>query len=130
MQPVETERYVRWQAVRRFKPSTVSRRIAVVTGCYRTCVIDAVLEHSPADYVRRPLVPAESPTLGLSHLQFEALLTAARESPLVSDFALVTMLGLLGLPYTHLVPSSHERARQAIDAVFGRPAVDDGLEAA
>lgn len=32
--------------------------------------------------------------------------------------------------YTHLVSSSHERARVAIDAVFGRPAPDDGLEAA
>lgn len=42
-------------------------------------------------------MPAESPTLGLSHLQFEALLTAARESANVFDFALVTMLGLLGL---------------------------------
>lgn len=41
--------------------------------------------------------PAESPTLGLSHLQFEALLTAARDSPNVFDFALVTMLGLLGM---------------------------------
>jgi integrase len=30
--------------------------------------------------------------------------------------------------YTHLVPSSHHRARKAIDAVFERPA--DGLEAA
>jgi site-specific recombinase XerC len=95
---VQIERYVRWmQEVRRFKPSTVSRRMAVVTGFYRTCVIDAVLEHSPADYLRRPFVPAESPTLGLSHLQFEALLSAARESPNVFDFALVTMLGLLGL---------------------------------
>jgi integrase/recombinase XerD len=95
---VQIERYVRWmQEIRRFKPFTVSRRMAAVTGFYRTCVIDAVLEHSPADYVRRPLVPAESPTLGLSHLQFEALLTAARESPNVFDFALVTMLGLLGL---------------------------------
>lgn len=94
----QIERYVRWmQEIRRFKPSTVSRRMAVVTGFYRTCVIDAVLEHSPADYVRRPFVPAESPTIGLSHLQFEALLTAARESPNVFDFALVTMLGLLGL---------------------------------
>lgn len=33
----------------------------------------------------------------MSHLQFEALLTAARESPNVFDFALVAMLGLLGL---------------------------------
>lgn len=97
-QRAQIERYVRWmQEVRRFKPSTVSRRMAVVTGFYRTCVIDAVLEHSPADYVRRPVVPPESPTLGLSHLQFEALLTAARESANVFDFALVAMLGLLGL---------------------------------
>jgi hypothetical protein len=48
------------QEIRRFKPSTVSRRMAVVTGFYRTCVIDGVVEHSPTDYVRRPLVPAES----------------------------------------------------------------------
>lgn len=32
-------------------------------------------------------MPAESPTLGLSHLQFEALLISARESPNVFDFA-------------------------------------------
>jgi site-specific recombinase XerD len=85
------------QEIRRFKPSTVSRRMAVVTGFYRTCVIDAVLEHSPAEYVRRPVVANESPTLGLSHLQFEALLTTARDSENRFDFALVAMLGLLGL---------------------------------
>jgi integrase/recombinase XerD len=33
----------------------------------------------------------------LSHLQFEALLSAARDSANVFDFALVAMLGLLGL---------------------------------
>lgn len=32
--------------------------------------------------------------------------------------------------YTHLVPSSHERARVAMDSVFGRPVASDGLEAA
>jgi hypothetical protein len=32
---------------------------------YQGCVIDAILERSPADYVRRPTVPAKSPTLGL-----------------------------------------------------------------
>jgi integrase/recombinase XerD len=67
------ELYVRWlQEVRRFKPSTVSRRMSVVAGFYRTSVIDDVLQHSLAEYVRRPNVPAESPTLGLTHLQFEA----------------------------------------------------------
>src|SRR5665811_1193047 len=49
------------------------------------------------EYVRRPTVPPESPTLGLVHLQFEAILTAARESANRFDFALVAMLGLLGL---------------------------------
>jgi site-specific recombinase XerD len=95
---VDVERYVRWlQDVRRFQPSTVSRRLSVVVGFYRVCVIDSILEHSPADYVRRPTVPAESPTLGLGHLQFEALITAARLSANPNDFALVALLGLLGL---------------------------------
>ncbi len=92
------ELYLRWmQEARGFAPSTVSRRLSVVAGFYRTCVIDSLLEHSPADHVRRPHVPTESPTLGLSHLQFEALLTASRDSVNVNDFALVAMLGLLGL---------------------------------
>jgi integrase/recombinase XerD len=48
----DLELYMRWmQDVRRFKPSTVSRRLSVAAGFYRTCVIDGVLEHSPADYV-------------------------------------------------------------------------------
>jgi site-specific recombinase XerD len=94
----DVELFVRWlEEVRRFKPSTVSRRLSVVTCFYRTCVIDTVLESSPAAYVRRPPVPAESPTLGLSHLQFEAMLVTARTSINVFDFALVAMLGLLGL---------------------------------
>ena len=51
------------------------RRLSVVVGFYRVCV---VIEHSPAHYVRRPTVPAESPTFGLGHLQLEALITTAR----------------------------------------------------
>jgi integrase/recombinase XerD len=94
----EIERYVRWlQEVRRYQPSTVSRRLSVVVGFYRVCVIDQILAHSPADYVRRPMAPAESPTLGLGHLQFEALITAARLSANPNDFALIALLGLLGL---------------------------------
>ena len=71
----QVELYVRWmQEIRRLKPSTTSRRMSIVAGFYRTAVIDGLLEHSPAEHVRRPHVPAESPTLGLTHLQLEALL--------------------------------------------------------
>ena len=97
-QRAHIELYLRWmQEVRGFKPSTISRRLSVVVGFYRICVIDGALAVSPADHVRRPNVPPESPTLGLSHLQFEAMLTAGKNSGNVNDFALVAMLGLLGL---------------------------------
>jgi site-specific recombinase XerD len=63
---MDIERYLRWlQDVRRYQPSTFSRRLSVVVGFNRVCVIDGILPHSPADYVRRPVVPPESPTLGL-----------------------------------------------------------------
>lgn len=75
------ELYVRWmQETRHYLPSTVSRRVSVVCAFYRTALIDAVLEHSPAEYLRRPRVAPESPTLGLGHLQFEAILTVSRTS--------------------------------------------------
>jgi integrase/recombinase XerD len=94
----EIERYVRWlKEVRSYQPSTVSRRLSVVVGFYRVRVIDQILAHSPADYVRRPPMPTDSPTLGLGHPQFEALLTTARLSANRNDFALIAMLGLLRL---------------------------------
>ncbi|WP_299933004.1 tyrosine-type recombinase/integrase [uncultured Nocardioides sp.] len=97
-QRAHVELYLRWlQEIRHLRPSTVSRRLSVLATFYRTCVIDQILDHSPAEFVRRPHVPLESPTLGLSHLQFEAILTAGRDSANLNDFALVAMLGLLGL---------------------------------
>jgi site-specific recombinase XerD len=89
---------VRWlQDEGCYQPSTVSRRLSIVVVFYRVCVIDQILNHSPADYVRRPTAPAESPTLGLGHLQFEALITTARLSDNINGFALVALLGLVGL---------------------------------
>ncbi|MFQ6398997.1 tyrosine-type recombinase/integrase [Nocardia sp. KC 131] len=44
-----------------------------------------------------PASPERVTTLELSHLQFEALLSAARDSANRFDFALVVMLGMLGL---------------------------------
>jgi integrase/recombinase XerD len=92
----QLELYVRWlQKVRRYKPSTVPRRTSVVAGFYRTCVTDGVQTRSPADYLRRPTVQAESPTLGLTHLQFEALPHAARQSADRHDFTQVRDLNLV-----------------------------------
>src|SRR6201989_3005677 len=59
------ELYIRWmQEIRRFRPSTVSRRFSVAAGFYRTCVLDSVLPHSPAEHVRRPAVPPTRPPWG------------------------------------------------------------------
>ena len=69
----------------------------MVAGFYRTCVIDKPAGALTGRTRASPHVPTESPTLGLSHLQFEALLTASRDSVNVNDFALVAMLGPLGL---------------------------------
>jgi site-specific recombinase XerD len=103
LDPLEAQRphielYIRWmQEVRGYRPGTVSRRFSIVNGFYRTCVIDDILRRSPTDHVRRPTTPAESPTLGLSHLQFEAMIATSRTSTNINDFALVALLGLLGL---------------------------------
>jgi site-specific recombinase XerD len=62
---VHVELWIRWmQEIRRLQRPTVSRRVSVVAGFYRTCVIDGVLAASPADYVRRPHVPSERPPWG------------------------------------------------------------------
>ena len=75
------ELYVRWmQETRRYAPATVARRLSTVCGFYRTLVIDGMLAASPAEYVRRPRRPTESPTLGLTHLQFEAMLVHSRRA--------------------------------------------------
>jgi integrase len=65
-------------------------------------VLPDVRDRWPAGtFTRRARPPALRPSRitdpGVYHLQFEALLTAARQSPNPFDFALVAMLGLLGL---------------------------------
>lgn len=58
----DLEHYIRWmQQTCRFKPSAISRQFPVAAGFYRTCVFDGVLEHSPAEHVRRPNVRPNRP---------------------------------------------------------------------
>jgi integrase/recombinase XerD len=91
------ELYVRWmQEVRGYAPATVARRLSTVCGFYRMLVIDGLLPASPAEYVRRPRRPEESPTLGLTHLQFEGMLVASRQAGPMPH-AVIVLLGLLGL---------------------------------
>lgn len=78
-------------------PGNGTGRVSVLAGFYRTAVIDTVLESSPAGVPAPAPGPAGVPNTRLTHLQFEALPTAARTSPNRSDIALVGTLGLLGL---------------------------------
>ncbi|EOD70439.1 Phage integrase family protein [Amycolatopsis vancoresmycina DSM 44592] len=67
-------------------------------------------------------MPNELLTLGPSHLQFEALLTAAREPVNPFDFALVAMLGLLYLRVFEPAAqtSATSRGTRTPDAAGGR----------
>ena len=92
------ELYIRWmQEIRRFKPSTVSRRFSVAAGFYRTCVLDGVLRA----LTRRARPPSRRPGR-VTHpgVHPPAVRGPAHRRPAVAnpcDFALVAMLGLLGL---------------------------------
>ncbi|MGW4524184.1 tyrosine-type recombinase/integrase [Amycolatopsis sp. NPDC004378] len=66
----------------------------------------------------------------LRHFYASTLLSRAVSIKELAEYLGHADAGFTLRTYTHLVPSSHQRARQAIDAVFGRPGADDGLEAA
>ena len=42
--------------------ATMGRRLSTVAGFYRIAVLDGLLEHAPAEDVRRPKIDTESPT--------------------------------------------------------------------
>ena len=76
--------------------ATVGRRLSTVSGFYRFAVVDGLLAHSPAEFVRRPKISAESATLGLDRMELRALIACgAAGSP--TDYALACLLELLGL---------------------------------
>ncbi|MGW3964131.1 tyrosine-type recombinase/integrase [Amycolatopsis sp. NPDC005003] len=66
----------------------------------------------------------------LRHFYASTLLSRAVSIKELAEYLGHADAGFTLRTYTHLVPSSHQRARQAIDAVFGRPGTDDSLEAA
>jgi hypothetical protein len=108
--PSDLRAFLGWRAERHIEPLQVQRnQLELYVRCAGDAPLQAlhgvpahlggrrVLSHLrhrqraralPAEYVRRPTDPPESPTLGPTHLQFEAMLTAARESANRFDFAL------------------------------------------
>jgi integrase/recombinase XerD len=91
--------YIRsMQEIRRFKPSTVSRRGSVAAAFTAPASWTASSSTHPPSSSAAPRCPPGHPLSGVTdNLQFEVPLTAARKSPNRYDFALVAMLGPLGL---------------------------------
>ncbi|MDQ7809672.1 tyrosine-type recombinase/integrase [Amycolatopsis sp. A133] len=59
----------------------------------------------------------------LRHFYASTLLARAVSITELADYLGHADPGFTLRTYTHLVPSSHQRAREAVDAVFGRPAL-------
>jgi site-specific recombinase XerD len=90
------ELWARMQEDAGLAASTISRRLSTVAGFYRFAAIDGVIEHSPAEYVRRPKIDTESATLGLDRMELSAFIAQGAAAGPV-DHALACLLGLLGL---------------------------------
>jgi len=74
--------------------ATVARKLASVGGMYRYAHDEGWTPGNPAERVRRPSVPVDSPTLGLDRDEARALLAAATRP---RDRALLALLTLNGL---------------------------------
>ncbi|MDQ1446944.1 MAG: integrase/recombinase XerD [Acidimicrobiaceae bacterium] len=90
------ELWARTMEDRGLSRATIGRRLSTVAGFYRFAVIDGVIEHSPAEYVRRPKIDTESTTLGLDRMELGAFIAQGAAAGPV-DHALACLLGLLGL---------------------------------
>ena len=76
--------------------ATIGRRLSTIAGFYEMAVIDGFVEHSPAEYLRRPKIDTESATLGLDRMELSAFVAQGAAGS-ATDHALACLLGLLGL---------------------------------
>jgi integrase/recombinase XerD len=90
------ELYARGLEARGLAAATVALKLVVLTGFYRYCVEEQLLEHSPAVHVRRPKVSQESTRLGLDRTELGAFLVQAGLSG-GNDHALACLLALNAL---------------------------------
>jgi integrase/recombinase XerD len=90
------EPYARDLEARGLAPATIALKLVVLTGFYRYCVEEQLIEHSPAVHVRRPKISQESTRLGLDRSELGAFLVQAGLSG-GNDHALACLLALNAL---------------------------------
>lgn len=78
--------------------ASVCRRLGTVTGYYETAVLDEVLEHSPAHHLKLPAIHEDpAKRTWLTRWELGAVMRAAQDSKHEADWALITLLGTLGM---------------------------------
>ena len=87
------ELYARELEARGLAPATIALKLVAITGFYRYCVEEQLLEHSPAVRVRCPKIAQESTRLGLDRNELGAFLVQAGLSG-GNDHVLACLLGL------------------------------------
>lgn len=90
------ELFARWMEHEGRMRSTIARRLSTLSGLYRYCHTEGLIDVNPAVNVRRPRVNYESRTLGLDRNELGALLVQAGLGS-ERDHALVSLLALNGL---------------------------------
>lgn len=84
------------EEVKGLKPSTVNGKMVAVGQFYKYAVMDGYLPSSPAQWVKRPSVPRQSTTNGLTRPELLKVLDLAKASG-PQDHAIMCILGLNGL---------------------------------
>lgn len=79
-------------------PASVARRMGTVSGFFETAVLDDVLEHSPAHHLKLPAIHEDpAKRTWLTRWELGAIMRAAQNSKHDADWALLTLMGTLGM---------------------------------
>lgn len=79
-------------------PATIGRRIGTLTGYYDVAVLDEAIDRTPCHHITLPPVHEDpAKRTWLNRWELGAVMRAAQESSKPADWALVTLLGTLGM---------------------------------
>ncbi len=101
LRPLEVTRpyiegWIRELEANGLRASTINGKLNTVAGFYRFAKLDGFIADNPSEAVRRPKVPNQSTTLGLTRSELLACLDVAQQTD-TQDHALWCLLGLSGL---------------------------------